>query len=214
MKPEALLLTLLIGCAQVPAPAVEPVKEEPPAGIAEAQRRELAPTGARVLLEGRPLLDVWFRAAVPTAEPRSGQGIRYGSLIPGSLIGAVRVYEGASDSKGQMIAPGLYTLRYAVQPDDGDHQDVTESRDFLLLCEAAADPAPGELDEKTLRKLSARINGKKHPSVLYLTVGKGGARPGVVTEPSAHRTILEVDVPTSAGRPLGLAIVVSGKAVE
>jgi hypothetical protein len=217
VTPAALLLVLLIGCAHVPAPAAEALTDAAPAGFAEPQRRDLAPTGIRVLRSGRPLVDFWFRAALPTADPRRGAGIRYGSLVPGSRVGAVRVYEGASDFKGQKIAPGLYTLRYAVQPEDGDHQDVTESRDFLLLCEAAADAAPGDLDEKTLRALSARINGKKHPSVLYLTDltdGKGGARPLVRTEPSPEKTVLEVDVPTSGGRTLPLAIVVAGRAEE
>jgi hypothetical protein len=214
VTPAALLLVLLIGCAPLPGPAAEALTEGAPAGFAEAQRRDLAPTGTRVLRAGRPLADFWFRAAVPTSDPRRGPGIHYGSLIPGSRVGAVRVHEGASDFKGQKIAPGLYTLRYAVQPDDGDHQDVTESRDFLLLCEAAADATPGDLDEKTLRTMSARINGKKHPSVLYLTEGKGGSRPRVTTQSSPVKTVLEVDVPGSGGGTIALAIVVDGKAEE
>jgi hypothetical protein len=101
-----------------------------------------------------------------------------------------------------------------VQPDDGDHQDVTESRDFLLLCEAAADATPGDLDEKTLRAMSSRINGKKHPSVLYLTEGRGGSRPRVTTQSSPLKTVLEVDVPGSGGGTFALAIVVDGRAEE
>jgi hypothetical protein len=209
---RALFLLLLAGCAQVPPPALELTKEEAPRGIAEAQRRELAPTGTRVLRSGKPLVDLWFRSAVPTAGPRAGKGILYGALIPGGLIGVVRVHDGASDFKGQKIAAGLYTLRYAVQPDDGDHFEVTESRDFLLLCEAAEDATPEVLDAKALQKLSSRINGKKHPSVLYLTPGKGAPRPGLREEESPAKTVLEIDVPTSGGKSIGLAIVVAGKA--
>jgi len=214
VTPAALLLVLLIGCARMPAPAAEALAEGAPAGFAEAQRRDLAPTGTRVLRAGRPLADFWFRSSIPTVDPRVGPGIRYGALVPGSRVGSVRVHEGASDFKGQKIAPGLYTLRYAVQPDDGDHQGVTESRDFLLLCEAAADVTPGDLDEKTLRAISARINGKKHPSVLYLTGVAGGDRPRVVTQSSPEKTVLEVDLSASGGRTLVLAIVVDGKAED
>ncbi len=210
--PAALLLLLLVGCAQIPAPALESMEEAAPSGIAEAQRRELTPTGTRVLRAGNPLVDIWFRSAVPTAETRNGKGILYGTLIPGGLVGVVHVHDGASDFKGQRIAPGLYTLRYAVQPDDGDHFDVTDSRDFLLLCEAAADTTPEALDAKALQRLSSRINGKKHPSVLYLTFAKGGTRPRVAAESFSGRTVLEVDVPSSDGRTIGLAIVVAGKA--
>jgi hypothetical protein len=188
------------------------MKGAAPVEIAETQRKELASTGYRVLKAGKPLVDLWFRSVVPTADPRLGQGIRYGTLIPGSLIGAVRVHEGASDFKGQKIAPGLYTLRYAVQPDDGDHLDVTESRDFLLLCDAVADTGSGALDAKALQTLSARINAKKHPAVLYLASLKGGVRPALDSETSPQKTVLEVEIAASNGKPIGLALVVDGKA--
>ena len=212
MMPATLLAILLR--VQDPTSTVEALKEPAPSGVAEALRKELTPAGTRVLQSGKPLLDLWLRSVVPTAEPRSGRGIRYGTLVPGAFLGAVQVSDGAADFKGQKVPAGLYTLRYAVQPDDGDHLDVTETRDFLLLCEAAADRTPGTLDAKALEKLSARINGRKHPAVLSLTAATTGAAPRVATLKSPERTVLEVDVPTPAGKPLRLAIVVAGKAGE
>ena len=43
---------------------------------------------------------------------------------------------------GQGIQPGLYTLRYELVPNDGNHLGVANSRDFGLLVRAADDPDP------------------------------------------------------------------------
>jgi hypothetical protein len=194
--------------------AVEALKEPAPSEVAEAVRKELSPAGSRLLRDGKPFIDFWFRATLPTGEARGGLGILYGTLKPTGLVGAVRVHGGGSDFKGQKFPAGVYTLRYGVQPEDGDHQGVTESRDFLLLCPAASDPSPDLLDPKDLNKLSAKVNGKKHPAVLYLVGGEGGTLPRVVRNATADRTVFEAEAPAAGGKPLRLSIVVLGKAAE
>jgi hypothetical protein len=192
--------------------AVEALKEPAPSEVAEAVRKELAPAASRVLRGGKPFIDFWFRSTLPTGEARGGLGILYGTLKPTGLVGVARVHGGASDFKGQKFAAGVYTMRYGVQPEDGDHQGVTESRDFLLLCAAASDLSPDLLDPRDLNKLSAKVNGKKHPAVLYLVGGDGGALPRVIA--AADRTIFEAEAPAAGGKPLRLSIVVVGKAAE
>jgi len=194
--------------------AVEPLQEAAPADVAEAVRKELAPAASRVLRGGKPFVDFWFRSTLPTGDARGGPGVLYGTLKPTGLVGVVRVHGGGSDFKGQKFPAGDYTMRYGVQPEDGDHQGVTESRDFLLLCPAASDPSADPLDPKELIKRSARINGKKHPAVLYLVGGDGGTLPRVVRNPAADRTVFEAEVPATGGKPLRLSIVIVGKVAE
>jgi hypothetical protein len=194
--------------------SLEPLKEGAPSEVAEAVRKELAPAATRVLRGGKPFFDFWFRAALPTGEARGGLGILYGTLKPTGLVGVARVHGGGSDFKGQKFPAGLYTLRYGLQPEDGDHQGTAESRDFLLLCPAASDPSPDLLDPKDLHKLSAKVNGKKHPAVLYLVGGEGGTLPRVVRDAAADRTIFEAELPAGGGKPLRLSIVIVGKAAE
>jgi hypothetical protein len=194
--------------------AAEALKEGAPAEAAEAVRKELAPAGYRVLRGGKPFVDFWFRATAPTAEVRPGLGILYGALKSGALVGVARFHAGASDFKAQKFPAGVYTMRYAVQPEDGDHQGVTESRDFLLLCAAAGDPSAEAMELKELNKLSAKVNGKKHPAVLYLVSGQGGTLPRVVKDDAAERAVFECEVPTAGGKPLRFSIVVVGKAAE
>jgi hypothetical protein len=194
--------------------AVEALKESAPSEVAEAIRKELAPAASRILRGGKPFIDFWFRSTLPTGEARGGPGILYGTLKPTGLVGVARVHGGGSDFKGQKFPAGLYTLRYGVQPEDGDHQGVTESRDFLLLCPADSDPSPEPLDPKDLTKRSAKINGKKHPAVLYLVRGDGGTLPRVVRDATADRTVFEAEAPTAGGKSLRLSIVVVGKVAE
>ena len=193
---------------------VKILEDPPPAGIAEAVRHVLAPSGYRVLGGGNPSLDFWFRAALPTVEVRPQKGVRYGRLQPGALVGVVRVHEGAVDFRAQKVAAGLYTMRYAVQPDDGDHQDMTEARDFLLLSAAADDGSPEAMEPKLLMRQSAKLNGKKHPGVLFLAAGEEGPLPRIRTQGEPVQVVFEAEVPAQGGKPLRLTIVVVGRYKE
>jgi hypothetical protein len=194
--------------------SVEALKGGAPAGIAEPVRAALAPSGYRVLGGGRPALDFWFRAALLTVDPKPEKGVHYGALKQGALVGVVRIHEGAVDFRAQKVAAGLYTMRYAVQPDDGDHQDMTEARDFLLLSAALDDLSPETMDWKPLVKQSARLNGKKHPGVLSLAAGQDGPLPRIRTQGEPAQVVFEAEVPGSGGKPLRLTIVVVGKYKE
>jgi thiol-disulfide isomerase/thioredoxin len=184
---------------------VEPLREAAPV---EALRRELAPAGLRVLREGKPFVDLWFRATAPAGEPQLGPGILYPALKPCALVGLARFHDAAADFKAQKFPAGLYTLRSMVQPEDGDHHEVTDSRDFLVLCPAAADPGTDAVEAKALIKISSALNGKKHPSVLYLVKGQDGALPRVRRDEKANCSVLEVE------SPLRLALVIEGKVAE
>lgn len=194
--------------------AVEPLSEPPPKEVRESLRAELSPTGSRIVRAGRPFADFWFRKSLPTGTPLQGLGIQYGSLRPGGLIGVARFAGGSSDFKGQKFGAGVYTLRYAIQPEDGDHQGVSESRDFLLLSSASEDSSPEAMEPKDLHKLSAKVNGKKHPAVLYLVGAQGGPAPRITRDDVAQRVVFETEAPGAGGKPFRLALVVVGKAPE
>jgi hypothetical protein len=162
---------------------------------------------------GKPFVDFWFRTAVPTADPAKGLGILYPTLRQGGLVGVARFHGGSSDFKAQKFPAGVYTMRYAIQPEDGDHQGTADSRDFLLLCQSAADLTPDPVEVKDLNKLSAKVNGKKHPAVLYLVAGQGGKLPRVLHDETAERAVFEAEAP-AGGKPMRFSIVVVGKAAE
>src|SRR5436190_748173 len=122
--------------------SVQLLKEKAPSEVAEALRAELPAAGHRILKGDKPYMDFWLRAYAPAATEKAPLGVRFGDLKPWSFVGVVRVHGGASDFKNQKYPAGVFTLRNGIQPEDGDHQGTSESRDFLLLSPAAADTSP------------------------------------------------------------------------
>ena len=55
-------------------------------------------------------------------------------LAEGSVVGGnARDRRLSSDIRGKVVKPGVYTLRYALQPQNGDHLGAAPNREFLLL---------------------------------------------------------------------------------
>jgi len=220
MKPASIFAGLLLAGA---APAwadeltIQPLKEAVPAEVAEALRKEVASEGFRIQKGGKPFMDFWFRGFAPASDQKAPLGVRFPELRTGSFIGVVRVQGGASDFKNQKYPAGVFTLRYQIQPEDGDHQGTAESRDFLMLGPAAADLTPEALGEKESVKLSAKVNGKKHPIVLWLVPpAEEGKGPRIVKDDMKEHVLFEMTMPQGKkdGKPLSMAIVIVGKAPE
>jgi hypothetical protein len=177
----------------------------PPDGVAAAVRATLAAEGIRVVAERKTLAELWLRNELPAATGPAAMGVAIGSISSGTLVGVARFPEGWSDYRGQKIAPGLYTLRYDVQPADGNHTGNTIYRDFLLLVQAADDTDPAKaMGDKELFAASKKAAGTNHAAVLSLFPLSG--RP---PEPTLLRNELEQwMVGASAGStPLGLVVV-------
>ena len=95
-------------------------------------------------------------------------------------------------SAGAVIKPGVYTLRYGVQPDNGDHLGVSPHRQFLLISPAADDrnPAPQGHDGtvELSKGLDRRIASRRleHRSSRRDGIGPLGAQERSRTS-GAHR---------------------------
>ena len=149
---------------------VEELKEAP-AGLAEPIQKLINPTGWRISGKEGVVCDVWFLKEVslkPKFKPTDR--VKY-PFMAGELIGAIRFPEKneRGDFRGQNIAPGTYTLRYGLQPDDGNHLGTSEVRDFLLCCPTKDDVDPKRVTPiKALFKLSAKAAGTTHPAVFQM----------------------------------------------
>src|SRR5438067_1974690 len=134
MKPILLGIVMSVFAAPAVADefAADALKEGAPPEVPEAVRKELASEATRILKDKKPFMDFWLRSALPAGKGEALGGVALSEIRPGSLLGAVRLHGPGSDFKGQKFPAGIYTLRYGVQPEDGDHQGTSESRDFLL----------------------------------------------------------------------------------
>jgi hypothetical protein len=135
------------------------------------------------------------------------------------LIGALRFPRRSRDFRDQNIARGVYTLRYGLQPIDGNHVGTSPTRDFLLLVRAADDRSADDLDVKTLMSASADAAGSNHPGMLCLqrVQGEPAAAPALREVPNNEWWILQITGAANAGgksQPLPIAMVVVGHASE
>ena len=167
---------------------VEPLKEAAPEAIAAPIRDLMEPQGYRVLADGKPHLDVWFRKAIPaSAKPAGAKGsVLYPVLAEGELIGAARYAAEGQDFRDQVIAPGVYTLRYGLRLDDGNHANVSPYKDYALLLPADKDKEPALCDAPVappgLEEASSGRSRAAH--LLWVDVGvQRFARPAAPCHP-------------------------------
>ena len=111
---------------------------------------ELAPAVAQALASdvvtvttGTTKLEFWWVKSLPLREGATGAP-SWADVPDGSLVGALRLGASWSDIRGFTVRPGVYTLRFALQPQNGDHLGISPNREFLLPAPAADDltPAP------------------------------------------------------------------------
>lgn len=186
----------------------EPVPPEIHAALA----KQLRPGGVRASVDGATL-DFWWSADVPLA----GATASWTDVPEGTLIGAVRISRAFRDIRGKTIKPGVYTLRYGIQPDNGDHLGVSPHRHFLLVSPAALDKNPAPQGHDGTIELSKEAIGGSHPGVLSIDPPAASDKQPIL---SVHKTELEhqaliVDVPVSrdgkAAGTLKFGIVLVGK---
>ncbi|WP_422926781.1 hypothetical protein [Singulisphaera sp. PoT] len=183
---------------------VEVLKEAPPAALADAIKGTLNAQGYRVVDDqGRPYADIWIRKAVPaSAKPAGSKGaIQFPILQEGELVGALRFSAEGRDYRDQSIAEGVYTLRYGLQPVNGDHLGVSTYRDYVLLLPASKDKALDAPAQKKLHAESSESAGSSHPAVLMLLNAPESASK---TEPSVVRD--EAKNTWAAVVPINLAV--------
>ena len=162
---------------------VEPLKEAPPAALAGPVKETLNPEGLRIVDgQGKTYVDLWFRKATPASGKPAGPNgpVLFPTLKVGELIGALRFPAEGRDYRDQAISEGVYTMRYGLQPMNGDHLGASPFRDFALLLPAAKDKTVGDLALKLLHEESAESAGTSHPAILMFleappSTGKAGA---------------------------------------
>ena len=150
------------------------LKEGPPQAAAAAIRELLSDQGFRIQDDkGQTLADIWLRKSIPGSErPAGPKGqVLFPFLADGELIGVLEFRSEGHDYRDQPIAKGVYTMRYGLQPVNGDHLGVSVYRDYSLLLPAAKDQTPALPPRKQLETKSAESAGTSHPAVMLLQAG-------------------------------------------
>lgn len=212
-----LCLTLAL-CSPLSARAAEfrlEMAEGAPEGIDASIVEQLAPRHIKLRLDNsEDLCEIWIAKTWKTG----GEGEQEGDfaptfypLLPGSLVGVMRVSRASVDFREQELPAGVYTLRYALQPDLDVHHESHESRDFLLLLPAREDKSPEPMtDAEKMIELSAGITLTTHPSIVPLVkpTDVDRAEPLRADEKDPNGSILLLNGSDAAGKKIPLELIV------
>jgi hypothetical protein len=192
LSPAVLFLAVLPAWA-APTYTIKVVEEAAPMEVAEAVRPLLDDKCVQLLdPKGEVMTEVWFRKGLPAkaTDAQIKNGLTYAEIPDTTLVGALRVAKQSMDYRKQKIKPGVYTLRIAHQPMDGDHMGTAPYSEFCLAVPAANDQKPDVMAVKTLHENSAKSTGS-HPGVFLLFPGKdAAAEPKLVNKGDGHWVLM------------------------
>jgi hypothetical protein len=193
---------------------VEPIKQ-PPADVSPEIVARLSGSGYKVI-EGakRVVCEIWpAKSWAVKAGFQPSDTVIY-PLEPGSLVGVLRFARKGADFRGQDIPSGVYTMRYANQPVDGNHVGTFPTRDFLLLLPASTDESAAPLAEKDLFAASAKSAESTHPAIMPLIKSEQPAGGTIRHLEEQDWWTLTVPGQDAKGSKLALEVIVVGKAAE
>jgi hypothetical protein len=156
----ALFLTFHFSFLIAVAPTVSSLTDKPPSELSGGIASQLVPA-AKVAVGGATL-DIWW------VQSLGGEGPGWSGVDSGTLVGAMRVTGPYKEIRGKVVAPGVYTLRYGLQPQNGDHLGISPFRDFLVISPAGTDTDPKVLGFDGVVALSKEVIGTSHPAGMSL----------------------------------------------
>jgi hypothetical protein len=172
-----------------------------PPELAESIRALLQPD-ANVVMRGENRLDFWWVEGLPLDTAPQGRP-SWSNVPDGALVGAVRVSMAMTDTRGFPVKPGVYTLRFALQPQDGDHMGVSPHREFLLVAPAGDDQTAEPAGFKGAVALAKKTLGKSHPAALSLSPTSEEPAGAILSTDEGHKGVAFTVPATLQGQAAG-----------
>jgi hypothetical protein len=141
---------------------------DPPEEVAEPIRKVLSKEAVSLAGGESTFFQFWFRKELPLAQSPDGGTLALDTLQEGIVLGVLKVNAERYDFRDEEIPPGIYILRFGIQPEDGNHLGVAPTRTFALLIPAKEDTQLDPVAHEELMKNAAVINAASHPSSLNL----------------------------------------------
>lgn len=224
MKRSTLCLSLAVALVSFPLWGaeykVEAVQAAAPEGVAEPIAKQLGKTAFRISDEDGPVCEVWLANPLKVVGNFKPTNERVYPLEAGQVVGAISFPGRSRDFRDQRLGKGVYTLRYALQPQDGNHIGTSDTRDFLVMIKAADDEGAEKIDNPDkLIELAAAAANSTHPAMLALKrrTDKPEKFPALRHDEEHELWILQLAIDTKAGDKAGkleVDLVVIGHAAE
>lgn len=215
----SLLLLMTLSAARAQEYSLEVIDAAPQADeVSDEISKLLDAKGIRVMRGAtRNVCEIWLCKPLQLEADFQSTAERLYPFTPGQLIGLLYLPRKGAEFRDQSLASGWYTLRFGLQPIDGNHVGTSPTRDFVLLVDAAQDPLPETWDPKELQETSAEAAGSSHPALMCMQKASGEAEPAIRHEESNDWWVLHmVGKGTANGKAIDIPIdlVVVGHATE
>jgi hypothetical protein len=190
--------------------------KEPPAAVAAELRAVLAPRVVQLLDGEQPVFEFWLVKELPLSAKPASLAKTLDGLKSATLIGAVSVSGDRRDYRDDELHAGVYSMRFVLMPQDGNHLGTAEFNYFAALVPAKLDPKPDAInDYKSLVKASSKETATEHPVILSLrpASSEAGESPKLNAPAPEHKSV-RVKIPAKAGEEkmsLTFEIVYEGK---
>ena len=209
----ALLLCAL--AAQSADVTVRVVNKALPNEIAPDFRTLLQPQAVQVVEGDKTLLEIWLAKEVPLQSKPASAAKALDAVKPASVLGVAAVPAARRDYRDDEVAAGTYTMRFALQPQDGNHSGSSEFAYFGVLVPAKLDTKPDAIkDYKELMKASSKETSTDHPMVLSLRpVASTEGAPLTLNTPAPEHKSVRVKIPAKGPdtKEIAFEIVFEGK---
>lgn len=175
--------------------------KEPPKELDASIRAKLQSKVIQLLDGEKPVYEFWFNAEVPLQSKPSSTAKALETVKQATLLGAMSVASGHRDYRDDELRTGVYTIRFALQPQDGNHLGTAEFSFFAVLTPAKIDnKLEGIGDYKSLVKASSRETSTDHPVILSLRpAASDDGDPPKLNSPVPDHKSVRVKVPAKAG---------------
>ncbi len=195
--------------------ALSTVEKAAPDAVAE-EIRAVLDAKALVLSDGaQPVWEFWFRTAVPLASAPAAGKPGFDAIKKTTLLGVLQLHREQRDFKDNVIEKGVYTMRYATQPEDGNHMGTATSPHFVILLPVSFDTTlETTMDNEKMADESSASSVAEHPMNLNLQpLGAEGSVPAI-GEGTEDSKVLNVELNAEAAGatvPLRFGLVFEGK---
>jgi hypothetical protein len=194
-------------------------KTAPPAELDDSVKEKLLDEALRVESKGTLVCTIWFRKEIPiqaTADQLKN-GLTYSEIPKTTVVGAIELPQKWIDFRKQEIPKGVYTLRFVIQPQNGDHDGTAPHTEFCLLSPAHLDKKSETMEMKALIEMSATITGSTHPSVLLLFPNSKPADQAKIIDKGKGIWVVHVKGTVVVGEqkaPLGFGFTIAGHTMD
>jgi hypothetical protein len=183
--------------------SIKEAKTAPPKALKDSVRKLLEEKSVQFLNNGKLVAEIWFRKEIPAkaTDAQIKNGLTYQEVPQTTLFGALELKDTLTDFRKQKIKAGVYTMRLAYQPMDGDHMGTAPFGEFVLFTPAGDDDGKETLEPEKLIEQGKKASGTGHPAVFLLfPVGKKDMnKPPALAKQMGNNWVLSVTRPTAIG---------------